>query len=309
MHSKQTRRDFFRVAGAAGAVMAASTLKGRAAMAAEKRDFKISLAGWSLHRSIGEGEGKIPMLDMPKLARNEFGIEAIELVNHMLAASDKAHLDKLARNAAGNDVKILLTMVDGEGTIGHPDAGNRQEAVDRHKKWIDVTEYLGGHSIRMNWTGSPRDIAQRPADLKAFIDRCVPEFRKLCDYGDSKGINVLIENHGGPSSEPGALVQLMVAVDHPRFGTLPDFGNFPDHVDKYLATDLMMNFAKAVSAKCYDFDDNTGQETRLDYERLMAIVVDQHDYHGYVGIEYEGSRLGEFEGIKACKKLLEQLQG
>lgn len=309
MGSEHTRRDFFRVAGAAGAALAASTMKGRSVMAAEKRDFQISLAGWSLHRSIGEGDGKIPMLEMPTLARNEFGIGAIELVNQMLPASDSAYLDKLAKNAAGNDVKILLTMVDGEGAIGHPDAAKREDAVMRHQKWVDVTEYLGGHSIRMNWIGAPDDIATRPAELKAFIDRCVPEFRKLCDYGDSKGINVLIENHGGPSSEPGALLQLMVAVDHPRFGTLPDFGNFPEHVDNYLATDLMMNFAKAVSAKCYDFDDQTGVETRLDYERLMTIVAEQHGYHGYVGIEYEGGRLSEFDGIKACKKLLEKLQG
>ena len=132
-------------------------------MAAEKRDFQISLAGWSLHRSIGEGEGKIPMLDMPKLARQEFGIGAIELVNQMLPASDAAYLDKLAKNAADNDVQILLTMVDGEGAIGHPDAGERQDAVARHQKWIDVTSYLGGHTIRMNWTGAPNDIAARPA--------------------------------------------------------------------------------------------------------------------------------------------------
>lgn len=278
-------------------------------MTAEKRNFEISLAGWSLHRSIGEGEGKIPMLDMPKLARDEFGIGAIELVNHMLAASDTNYLDKLAKNAADHDVTILLTMVDGEGAIGAPDKAERQDALARHQKWIDITEYLGGHSMRMNWTGSEGGIAEHPAELKTFIDRCVPEFRKLCDYADTKGINVLIENHGGPSSEPGALLQLMVAVDHPRFGTLPDFGNFPEHVDNYLATDLMMNFAKAVSAKCHDFDDETGDETVLDYERLIAIVVDQHGYDGYIGIEFEGGRLSEFDGIKACKKLLERLRG
>jgi L-ribulose-5-phosphate 3-epimerase len=309
MRSLQSRRDFFKIAGAAGAVIAASTMKGKKIMAAKKRDFEISLAAWSLHRSIGEGEGKIPMLDMPKIARNEFDIGAIELVNQMLPASDTAYLDKLAKNAADNNVKILLTMVDGEGAIGDPDEDKREDAVVRHQKWIDATAYLGGHSIRMNWTGAPADIAQHPAALKEFIDRSVPGFWKLCDYGHSKGINVLIENHGGASSEPGALIQLKSRVHHPRLGTLPDFGNFPEHVDKYLAVDLMMNFAKAVSAKCYDFDDNTGEETRLDFERLISIVVDQHDYHGYIGIEYEGSRLSEFDGIKACKKLLEKLQG
>ena len=110
----------------------------------------------------------------------------------------------------------------------------------------------------------------------------------------------------------------MERVDHERFGTLPDFGNFPPRtpnyggpksVDVYTGIDKLMKYAKAVSAKCYDFDEATGLETKLDYERLINIVVDKHGYSGYIGIEYEGNRLGEYEGVKACKKLLERLRG
>jgi sugar phosphate isomerase/epimerase len=127
-------------------------------------------------------------------------------------------------------------------------------------------------------------------------------------------LNVIVENHGGPSSYPAAMEQLVAAVDHERFGTLPDFGNFPRKADRsyefdvYDAIDRLMVHAKAVSAKCYDFDDDTGLETTLDYERIIANVVDKHGYSGYIGIEYEGRRLSEFDGIKACKRLLDKLK-
>jgi sugar phosphate isomerase/epimerase len=128
----------------------------------------------------------------------------------------------------------------------------------------------------------------------------------LIEYADAAGINVLIENHWGLSSDPDWLMPLIEKVNHPRFGTLPDFGNFPDEIDRYDAVQRMMPRALAVSAKCYDFDDN-GDETKVDFARMMGIVLDA-GYSGYVGIEYEGERLPEREGIEACKKLLERFQ-
>jgi sugar phosphate isomerase/epimerase len=304
MKSNVTRRQFLKTTGAAATVAAFGGLTVNAAT----REYGISLAGWSLHRTIGTGENQIPMLEMPKLSRHVFGIEAIELVNRMLASTEQSYLDEFMKNCASNDVKALLIMVDGEGSIGADDEAGREDAVTRHQKWVDIAAGMGCHSIRMNWAGAPRDVMENAEQLQAFIDRSVAPFRKLCDYGDSKNINVIIENHGGPSSYPATMETLMAAVDHERFGTLPDFGNFPEDVDKYDAIDRLMPFAKAVSAKCYDFDDQTGEETKLDYEKLIANVVDKHNYHGYIGIEYEGNRLSESEGIKACKKLLEKLR-
>ena len=254
------------------------------------------------------------MLDMPKIAREEFDIEAIELVNRMLPPhaesfdNMKPYLDQLQKNCDDHDVKILLIMIDGEGSIGSRVTKEQKEAVERHKKWIDIAEYLGCHSIRMNWAGAPRNIMERPEeDLRKFIQRSVPGLINLADYGGEKDINVIIENHGGASSFISPMMSLMESVNHPRFGTLPDFGNFYGE-DPYEAVDALMTYAKAVSAKCYDFDDETGLETKLDYERLIEIVCDKHGYDGYIGIEYEGSRLSEYDGIKACKKLLEKLK-
>lgn len=310
MQHHSSRRDFLKQAGAAAVIAGGVRVLGASApAAAAARDYKISLAAWSLHKTIGKGEGKVPCLDLPKMAREEFGIEAIELVSGMLASRDKAYMDELAKNAATHNVKILLTMVDGEGDIGHEKPERCEKAVERHKFWIDTTADFGGHSIRMNWKGAPDETAKDPAALDAFIARSVPGFRALCDYGDTKNINVILENHWGPSSYPEAVKKLAAAVDHPRFGTLPDFGNFPEDVDKYEAVDVLMNYAKAVSAKCYDFDDATGQETKIDFEKMIQIVCDKHGYKGYIGIEYEGNRLSEQDGIKAAKALLEKLRG
>ncbi len=294
---------------AAGAGFAAAAMGRAHAQEKAKREYGMSLAAWSLHRTIGEKEGQTPMLEMPRLAREEFGIEAIELVNNMLASDEPEYLKKFAAEAEKHDVKILLIMVDGQGNIGAAEQRHRDFAVKRHEFWIDTAAMLGCHSIRMNWKGEPKGVMDEAELLDMFIDRSAPGFRELCEYGDAKNINVLLENHWGPSSYPAAVEKLVAAIDHPRFGTLPDFGNFPDDVDRYEAMDRLMPFAKALSAKCYDFDPATGEDTKIDFERMLEICVDKHGYNGWIGIEYEGSQLGEVEGIKAAKALLEKYRG
>jgi len=134
--------------------------------------------------------------------------------------------------------------------------------------------------------------------------------RRLTEFGAEHDINVIVENHGGLSSNGKWLVGVMKMVDHPRCGTLPDFGNFrlkdDEWYDRYKGVEELMPYAKAVSAKSHDFDES-GNETGTDYLRIMKIVVNA-GYKGYVGIEYEGNRLDEFEGIKATKRLLERVR-
>ncbi len=306
MAEGMTRRGFIKAAGVGTLGLAASGAFAPRALAARK--FNISLAGWSLHRTIGIKSDQVPMLDFPKLAADEFGINAIELVNRMLASTEKAYVDEFIKNAADKKVDIALIMVDGAGSVGAPSDDAQKKAVEQHSQWIDIASAMGCYCIRMNWAGHNDDTMKTPESLNAHIDRSAGPLREICDYADKKSLDVIIENHWGPSSYPDALIGLIKKVDHPRFGTLPDFGNFPEDVDKYDAVDRMMPYAKAVSAKCYDFDDTTGDETKLDYERFMKIVLDKHGWTGNIGIEYEGDRLSEFDGIKACKKLLERLR-
>jgi sugar phosphate isomerase/epimerase len=298
--------------GIGAAALTAAAAGGSQVAAA--REYGISLAGWSLHRTLGTKEGQRPMMDMPQMAREEWDIDAIELVNGMLPVVReeldviKKYLDELMANADKHNVEILLIMIDGMGDVGSPSEEMRAKAVTNHKKWIDAAQHCGCHSIRMNWGGSKRGTEKDTAIMDEFVARSAPGFRELCEYGDDRGINVILENHWGASSYPDNVEKLIAAIDHGRFGTLPDFGNFPEDVDKYDAIDRLMVFAKAVSAKCYDFDDETGLETKLDFPRLIENVVDKHGYNGYIGIEYEGKRLDEIEGIRRAKALLEKLK-
>jgi sugar phosphate isomerase/epimerase len=145
-----------------------------------------------------------------------------------------------------------------------------------------------------------------PAAIDEFLKYCAESFTDLCQYSQARNIHVIIENHGGVSSDPDVVVRLMKLVRLPNFGTLPDFGNFPKEIDRYEAIRKLMPYARGVSFKCYDFGPD-GKETSMDVDRIMKLVVEEAGYHGYVGIEYEGSRLTEFEGIAAAKRFLDRL--
>jgi L-ribulose-5-phosphate 3-epimerase len=199
-------------------------------------------------------------------------------------------------------VRSLDIMCDGEGAIGDPDDAARTQAVENHHKWVEAARFLGCHSIRVN--------AQSQGTPEEQRGRVVDGLRRLVEFGAERGINVIVENHGGLSSNGAWLSSVIRAVDHPRCGTLPDFGNFSLHpgeeYDRYQGVAEMMPFAKAVSAKSYDFDER-GNETRIDYLRMIRIVL-AAGYSGYIGIEYEGERLSEPDGIRATKALLERVR-
>ena len=199
-------------------------------------------------------------------------------------------------------LRSLLIMCDGEGRLGDPNLKARQQAVENHFKWVAAAKELGCHSIRVNAAseGSYQDQLFRAAD----------GLRALTEFAAEHDINVLVENHGGLSSNGQWLAEVMTKVNLPHCGTLPDFGNF--HVgsgqdyNRYKGVLELMPFAKAVSAKSHDFNQQ-GDETHTDYLMMMKIVL-AAGYHGYVGVEYEGQSLSEPEGIKATNKLLQRVR-
>ncbi len=297
----QSRRIFLRNIALAGAgTMALSPL---ATLAAEKKcPFKISLAEWSLHRALFANE--MSNLDFPVVTR-ELGMDGAEYVNQFFKdkARDMKYLAELKKIAKSEGVKNILIMCDGEGQVGHPDKNKRLQTVENHKKWIDAAKFLGCHSIRVN-AGSQGTFEEQQ---KLAADG----LRMLCEYGDDKKINVIVENHGGLSSNGEWLAGVMKMVNHKRVGTLPDFGNFiinrktNEQYDRYKGMALLMPYAKGVSAKSHVFDAD-GNERNMDFYRLVKIVKDS-GYKGYIDVEYEGDELSEREGIIATKKLLEKV--
>lgn len=297
------RRNLLCAAAGASAALATGCLassKGKSAM--PEPLFRISLAQWSLHRTLRSGE--LDNLEFAGFTRERFGLGAVEYVNQFFAgrAEDAAYLGEMKARADDAGVRSLLIMIDGEGQLADTDDAARAQAVENHRKWIEAAAFLGCHSIRVNAGGGGTWEEQR--------DRAADSLRRLAEWAEPHDVDVIVENHGGLSSNGRWLAEVMLRADHPRVGTLPDFGNFhlgdDEWYDRYEGVAELMPFAKAVSAKSHEFD-SSGDEVHTDYRRMLGLVK-AAGYRGYVGIEYEGSAHGEVEGIRLTQRLLERVR-
>jgi L-ribulose-5-phosphate 3-epimerase len=302
--SSLDRRTFLRSTAIAGAAIGFGVVPHEASSAAAKGEplFKISLAEWSLHRTLKDG--KLDNLDFPAFSKNEFGIDAVEYVNQFFKdkAKDAAYLAELNKRAKDNGVKNVLIMIDDEGHLGDPDEAQRKEAVENHYKWVEAAKTLGCHSIRVN--------AHSEGSYDEQMKLAADGLSRLNEFGAKHGIGVIVENHGGLSSNGAWLAGVMKMVGHKNCGTLPDFGNFrvsdSEEYDRYKGVKELMPYAKGVSAKSHEFDAE-GNEVRTDYDKMIKIVLDA-GYHGYIGIEWEGDKPGEVEGIRLTQRLLERVR-
>ena len=265
--------------------------------------FRISLAQWSLHRTFRSGAASPK--DFARMAKSLFSIEGVEYVNQFYADDYSDALTRALRSQAESEgVKSLLMMVDGEGQLGADTEAGRKKTVANHHRWAQMARALGCHSIRVN--------AQSSGSYEEQMKKSADGLHRLAEYCEDLGLNVLVENHGGLSSNGQWLAGVMQLADHPRVGTLPDFGNFTiDRVtretyDRYRGVQELMPWARAVSAKTCDFDDH-GKALQTDFHRMMKIVQDA-GYRGWVGIEYEGDRLSEQAGIQRTLALLRDIQ-
>lgn len=271
--------------------------------------FSYSLAQWSFHRALEDKT--LDPLDFAAKAK-ELGFTGIEYVSSFYAekVKDSVYMSELKNRADQNGIQSLLIMVDGEGDLAVMDEQKRNEAVENHYKWVDAAAFLGCHSIRVNLfgTGTETDMA----------DASVLALKKLSVYGKEKNINIIVENHGGQSSHGIWLKSVISRVNMPNCGTLPDFGNFClqrennerwnapclKEYDRYKGVNELIPYAKGVSAKSYGFDD-AGNETTIDYA-LMADIVKQSDFKGFVGVEWEGNDISEEEGVKKTLALVKK---
>ncbi len=307
MTSSLDRRSFLKSAAATGAALGLATSGSTALLAAEEGKtplFKISLAEWSLHRMLFNG--KLDNLEFPAFTKKEFGVDCVEYVNQffMDKAKDMKYLTELKQRCDDNDVRSGLIMCDNEGDLGDPDEAKRTQAVENHYKWVEAAKFLGCHSIRVN----ARSDAKLSYDEQMGF--AVDGLHRLAEFGGQHGINVIVENHGGLSSNGKWLSTVIQKVGLPNAGTLPDFGNFQlspgEWYDRYQGVRELMPYAKGVSAKSHVFDD-AGNEVQTDYRKMIKIVLDA-GYHGYVGAEWEGDFPSEVEGTRLTVNLLKKVR-
>jgi len=305
------RRDFVKVSGGAAAAAGLSAMGMPAVGSAADPLYKISLAEWSINKPLFGGQ--MQHLDFAKIAKS-VGIDAIEYVNQFFKdkAKDTAFLKEMNTRAKGEGVTQVLIMCDGEGNLGDSDAAKRQTAVENHHKWVEAAKFLGCHTIRVNGYS---DTTKTPEEQQKLV---ADGLHRLSEFADKAGINVVIENHGGLSSNAKWLVQTIRMANHKRAGTLPDFGNFrlagptkdkPDakveSYDSYVGVAEMMPLARGVSVKPRVWDAN-GKDADIDLLKMMKIVVDA-GYRGHCGIEY-GPEGKELEGVKDLRVQLEKVR-
>src|SRR5262245_12066697 len=294
------RRTFLKVSAATVSGLSLMPFDRTEAKSASDERFKISLAEWSLNKTLRVG--KMTNLDFPRVAKRDFGIDCIEFVDQFFAdkATDTKYLRELKKRARGEGVKMGLIMIDTTGDLGAADKAARNKAVEQTFAWIDAAKFLGCWTVRIN--------ARGPGGADELRERIVESCTRLADYAAPRNIKIAIENHGGLSSDPQWLVSVMKAVNRPNFGTLPDFGHFPPEVNRYDAVEMFMPFAKAVSAKSMQIgSDGLVQET--DFFRMMRIVRDG-GYAGYVGIESSSPKQeDEANYIRMTRDLLLKIRG
>lgn len=308
-----TRRKFLsQIAGTAAFGFASSLAFGKnISFFSADSFFEISLAEWSFHKALFAN--KMSNLDFPVVAKQQFGISIVEYVNQFFKdkAKDTSYLNELLKRCNDNGVKNHLIMCDDEDALADPDDKKRLQAVENHYKWVDAAKYLGCITIRVNafGEGSAEDIQ------KAAIDGV----GRLGEYAAKQTINVIIENHGGYTSNGQWMVGLMKGINKPNVAVLPDFGNFCvkrdsgkiwegkciEEYDRYKGVAEMMPYAKGASAKTYNFDEK-GNCIEIDYYKMLKIIQDS-GFHGYLGIEYEGEKVSEEEGVRKTKALIEKV--
>ncbi|MDG1728415.1 MAG: sugar phosphate isomerase/epimerase [Algibacter sp.] len=265
--------------------------------------FKMSLAEWSLHRTLFDK--KMDHLDFAAKSRS-FGFDGVEYVNGFFKdkAKDMSYLKEMKLRANAEGQQNVLIMIDGEGALANVDIKKRMEAIENHYKWVEAAHFLGCHAIRVNLAGG--------IDKKEAVKASVDSLNKLSEFAKGSNINILVENHGGFSSNGEWMQEVFSEVKNENCGTLPDFGNFCitkdkdrnciEAYDRYKGMQELLPFAKAVSAKSYDFNE-AGDDTKIDYYKIMKMVKDS-GYKGFVGVEYEGNIKSEEEGIQLTRDLL-----
>jgi len=298
------RRSFIKSSLSASALLASAPAL---SLSPPAKTLKISLAQWSLHRTFQKGE--LDPVDFASIASSRYKLDAVEYVNgfYQEHGEDESFWHEMKSRALLAGVQSLLIMVDDEGDLGVSNDRSRRKAIENHYKWVHAARILGCHTVRVNAFGE--------RDKQAYRSAMVDGMGRLAEYAAQSEINIVIENHGLYSSDAELITGIVEEVNMPNFGTFPDFGNWclsakwgttqgdcHQIYDRYQGVREMLPYAKAVSAKSYNFNEQ-GEDTKIDYYQMLKLVKNSA-YDGYIGIEYEGEILGEHEGILATKALM-----
>lgn len=256
----------------------------------------IGIGGWSFHRAFRDG--RLTILDFPRLAAGEFGVSVIELNSPFFESIEEDWLNQVRARADEAGVRIVhIAVDDGEMDLAATDDDKRRASVDRARKWFAVSKVLGNGAFRVNTGGS---TPPTPDQIAASLE----SFRELSADAERNRIAVTIENHGGASADCDLIVRFMDEIAGPWVRTCPDFGNFPADCDPLEEIAKIIPYAAVVHAKMNVFDDQ-GNATDVDVPAIVDLLKNA-DFAGPYLIEFEGD-LDEYEGTRKAVALLRRL--
>jgi sugar phosphate isomerase/epimerase len=331
------RRQFINQLGLATAGLSLVSIDQLLANNAAKFTFDISLAEFSFASELYGG--KMTNMDFPARAKNDYDISILEYVSGFFnnKHTDQTYLNELKKRCDDLGMKNHLIMVDGENLTAL-DAAARQKAVESHYPWVDAAKFLGCTAIRVNLGDAMAMLSGKKEEgtPEQLSTAAVDGYGKLLEYAGKAGLNVIVENHFGVSTDPDWLVGVMKQLPAKNKGLLPDFGNFcaerskpatmdikgfmattcvKEH-DRYEGVKKMMPYARGISAKTHQFDDK-GNDPETDFIKIFNIIKASGWTGGIVGIEYEGGLMRDMggdmtkptndEGIRQTKALLEKV--
>ena len=255
----------------------------------------IGLAGWAIVGRFRAKENALKVTEFPRVAKEEFGIERIELNSPFLASRDEDYLKAIVKAAKEAGVIMEGMAVDGTGDLSLLDSAKRAESVANARAFFDVAEKLGLEYFRVNTGG-------RPDGPPEMMEACIDSFRQLCKEGEKRGVKIATENHGGLSTDPKMMVKLVLGVGSPAMATLPDFGNFPEDIILSGMAQIMP-WAVGVHVKWTrrDKDRNVAPGKR-DVPALVKIAK-QAGFNGTLFIE-DGGPVNDHVGVLEMKGAL-----
>ena len=274
------------------------------------RSYQLALSTTSLVNSIGEEGGRISLLDVPRLVRDEFDLRAALLLNTQFERMDVEYVGQVHKALQKAQVELPVVLVQDVGNLGGGDVPVRATALSNYKSWVDRVVQLDCKVMRIQWKGHERTTLRNPDELEAFINRSVMVMQQLCEYAAERGVTILIETLGGPSSDPASLLKLLELVKAENLGVMPNFGKFLRGTDLVENLTQLAPVSQMYMSSSRDFDELTGKSLDTDFEQAIILVHDTLGYQGVIGIEYTGTHYTEYDGVKRAKeRLMALMQG
>jgi len=207
----------------------------------------------------------------------EMELDGVELTSYYFKSTDDEYLYKIKRECYLRGLDVSATAVGNRFTVA--DEAERAKQIQMVKDWIDNGVKLGAPCIRVFAGGVPDGYTEDEA-RKWTIDA----LKECADYGESKGVIVALENHGGITANAEGTVSLITAVDSKWLGANLDTGNYRQ--DPYESIAKTAPYAVTCHTKVEVPSGHRNPE--LDAEKLVQILEDV-GYKGYLSIEYESS--------------------